>query len=112
MDANCAFLGRMRDPIASVSRFADSSIPNAFFSSVQGHPFWLTYLEQIKDTWLLDAVKEDGTPIRERPETLTGPEVLKQALVRYNAAQEIGTPGVIVLPPESIYPFGLVSDLE
>lgn len=57
----------------------EHSIPNAWFASVPGHPFWLQLLYQINRDGL--AFISWGTPADEwpKPEWLTGPIALKRA---------------------------------
>lgn len=92
--------------------FGDS-IPNAWFASVAGHPFWWQLLQQIKEDGL--RAKSWGVPANEWPraEWLTGPEALKRAwdlVAKKAAGQPVfdrSTQGhcAQVLPHHYIFPY-------
>lgn len=73
---------------------APNSIPNAFMaSSAPAHPFWLGPL---------DYVVRHLSDHSEEPEWLTGPVPLKICTMAY-AEQDAAK--LVVLPPETIYPY-------
>ncbi|KAK9234067.1 nucleotide-diphospho-sugar transferase [Lipomyces kononenkoae] len=67
-----AFFGRM----GTDERFAHS-IPNAWMASTPGHPFFLLSIEGVMEKM------NEGDPTKIKPETLTGPVVLRQRINLY-----------------------------
>ena len=64
-----AFVGRM-----GVDDDSIASLPNAWFASTPGHPYWLLPLEFAQDHF-----NEKGTP-----ESLTGPDAVFETVKAYN----------------------------
>lgn len=67
---------------------------NAVLASAPGHPFWL---------WVLRLVSKRAYGWDD-PVGSTGPRVLEEAVVSWQAAHANGSAAVVVAPPETFYP--------
>lgn len=95
------------------------SLPNAFMASVPGHPFWRFAMEKVNQKWneKLDQVSRNLSravnltdPVFRRtllrtlgPEYITGPGLLRDALLDYVSHDPSRATGIVLLGPELIY---------
>lgn len=77
------------------------SLPNAFFASSPGHPFWLE-----GPVARAVAAHKEGKLKTTDPEHLTGPVALKESEEWWNVWGGSGKKGkVVVLEPDVAYPY-------
>jgi inositol phosphorylceramide mannosyltransferase catalytic subunit len=84
-------------PVMSEDRKLADNIPNAWLASAPGHPLWMHLLTDIVKDTNLDA----------RPEVLTGPIRIRDALLGYNATlyDPTGKHPIKYITPGLIFPF-------
>lgn len=108
---SAAFMGRMADPYPSNQQLVLNSLPNAWFASTPGHPFWQSVLASTKLAWDTNPLLYRGTHARDKPEYVTGPVVLYKTYHQYlSNDKKTGTAvkesdPIILLGPALLYGF-------